>query len=230
MLLTLELAILLTTLHLATSTVLTQLLARFTPLLNSRYSVKLTGRIYLRTILPIGILYTLSLLCSNSAYLYLTVPFIQMLKALAPVSTLFLSFFMGFDNPKVSKLWNVLVIAGGVLLSSLGEVQFNWTGFGFQMGGTLAESVRLLLIQNLLSKDGKGEGKGVNVVRGIGMDPLVGLYYYAPVCAVLNGILALVVEMPSFDTADLRRVGWTTLGLNGLIAFMLNVASVFLVC
>lgn len=155
-----------------------------------------------------------------------------MLKALAPVSTLFLSFFLGFENPKVSKLWNVLIIAGGVLLSSLGEVKFNWTGFAFQMGGTLAESLRLLLTQGLLSKEeGNGDSgaQGVSVVKGVGMNPLVSLYYYAPVCAILNGIVALAVEMPTFDPADLRRVGWAVLGLNGLVAFMLNVASVFLV-
>ncbi|KAK9781907.1 hypothetical protein SCAR479_01778 [Seiridium cardinale] len=216
--------IILTTIHLVTSTLLTQLLARFTPLLDSRHAIKLNGRIYIRAILPIGILYTVSLLCSNLTYLYLSVPFIQMLKALAPVSTLFLSFFLGFDNPKLSKLWNVLIIAGGVLLSSLGEGSFNWIGFSFQMGGTVAESLRLLLIQGLLSKQGDG-----NILKGARMDPLVGLYYYAPVCAILNGMVALVFEMPKFDSADLQRVGWTVLVLNGLVAFMLNVASVFLI-
>ncbi|KAI0128884.1 triose-phosphate transporter family-domain-containing protein [Xylariales sp. AK1849] len=218
--------IILTTLHLSVATVLTQLLARFSPLLNSRYTIKLTGRIYLRAILPIGILYTLSLLFSNLTYLYLSVSFIQMLKALAPVSTLFLSFFLGLSNPKVSILYSVLVIAFGVVLSSLGEVKFSWIGFGFQMGGTVAESLRLLMIQALLStRDGEGEGGG----NGVGMDPLVGLYYYAPVCAVLNGIVALVIEAPDFNWEDLDRVGWEVLGLNGFIAFMLNVASVFLI-
>lgn len=35
---------------------------------------------YIRTILPIGIVYSLSLICGNLTYLYLSVAFIQMLK------------------------------------------------------------------------------------------------------------------------------------------------------
>jgi hypothetical protein len=37
-------------------------------------------RMYIRTILPIGIVYSLSLICGNLTYLYLSVAFIQMLK------------------------------------------------------------------------------------------------------------------------------------------------------
>jgi hypothetical protein len=59
---------------------MTQILARTTTLLDGRKSVKMTGRVYLRAILPIGILYSLSLVCSNQTYLYLSVAFIQMLK------------------------------------------------------------------------------------------------------------------------------------------------------
>jgi hypothetical protein len=194
-------------------------LARFTPLLDSRANFKLTSRIYVRAILPIGMMYTISLLCSNLTYLHLSVSFIQMLKAFAPVSTMVLSFLLGLSNPKTSVVYNVLIIAFGVVLSSVGEVRFSWIGFGYQMGGTVAESLRLLMIQALLA-----EGEG-----GFKMDPLVGLYYYAPVCAVLNGIVAMIVEVPKFRWGDLHQVGWAMLLLNGVVAFMLNVSSVFLV-
>lgn len=42
----------------------------------------MTGRIYLRAIVPIGVLYSASLVCSNQVYLYLSVAFIQMLKVI----------------------------------------------------------------------------------------------------------------------------------------------------
>lgn len=77
-----------------------------------------------------------------------------MLKALAPVTTLLISWFAKFTEPSSSKLLNVLFIAFGVLLSSLGEVKFAWTGFLFQIIGTVAESSRLLLIQWLLRSGG----------------------------------------------------------------------------
>ena len=41
----------------------------------------LTWSFYLRRILPVGLFMALTLLCGNLVYLYLTVSFIQMLKA-----------------------------------------------------------------------------------------------------------------------------------------------------
>ena len=72
--------IILTTWHLAFGTLMTQILARTTSLLDGRKKVKMTGRIYLRAIVPIGIFFSLSLICGNVTYLYLSVAFIQMLK------------------------------------------------------------------------------------------------------------------------------------------------------
>ena len=48
----------------------------------------MTGDLYLKSVVPIGALYSLSLSLwfSNSTYIYLSVSFIQMLKALMPVA------------------------------------------------------------------------------------------------------------------------------------------------
>jgi hypothetical protein len=75
--------VLLTTFHLAFATIMTQLLARYTTLLDGRKTVKMTGRVYLRAIVPIGFFFSLSLICGNLTYLYLSVAFIQMLKVSA---------------------------------------------------------------------------------------------------------------------------------------------------
>jgi hypothetical protein len=75
--------IFLTTWHLVFATVMTQILARFTTVLDSRKKVPMTGRVYLRAIVPIGIFFSMSLICGNQAYLYLSVAFIQMLKVRA---------------------------------------------------------------------------------------------------------------------------------------------------
>lgn len=208
-------------------------MARYTALI-PRPDVPVTGRLYLRTILPIGLLYTISLVCSNLVYLTLSVAFIQMLKAIAPVTTLLISWAAALSRPRLSTLVNILVIAAGVFLSSAGEVSFAWSGFLIHMIGTIAESSRLLLIQTLLkgggSRGGREDEEAGTGQRGIvGMNPLVGLYYFAPVCALLNGFVALLVEMPQFEVADLYRVGVSTIALNSVVAFLLNVAGVFLV-
>jgi len=59
---------------------MTQLMARYTSLIDGRKTVKMTGRVYLRAIVPIGVFFSLSLICGNVTYLYLSVAFIQMLK------------------------------------------------------------------------------------------------------------------------------------------------------
>jgi hypothetical protein len=115
-------------------------------------------------------------------------------------------------------LFNVIIIVVVVALASFGEIRFVWVGFFYQMGGIICEAIRLVMIQILLS----GEGQN--------MDPLVSLYYYAPVCAVMNGIVALATERSSFHMSDVWQVGVFTMLLNAAVAFLLNVASVFLVC
>lgn len=59
---------------------MTQIMAKTTTLLDGRKTVKMTGRVYLRAIVPIGAFFSLSLICGNLTYLYLSVSFIQMLK------------------------------------------------------------------------------------------------------------------------------------------------------
>ncbi len=59
---------------------MTQILARYTTFLDGRKTVKMTGRVYMRAIMPIGLCFSLSLICGNLTYLYLSVAFIQMLK------------------------------------------------------------------------------------------------------------------------------------------------------
>jgi drug/metabolite transporter (DMT)-like permease len=215
--LTNALAIILTAWHLFFATVATQVLARTTSLLDGRRSVPMTGRVYLRNIVPISFCYSGSLVCSNVVYLYLSVAFIQMLKAASPVAVLITSWIWRVADPSLSKFLNIMVIVLGVGLSSFGEIEFSLVGFLFQIAGIIFEAIRLVMIQVMLS------GEGMN------MDPLVSLYYYAPACTVMNIIIAMFTEIPKFKMEDLAHAGYGMLLLNAMVAFMLNIASVFLI-
>jgi hypothetical protein len=209
--------VILTTYHLTFATIMTQILARYTHLLDGRKTVKMTGRVYLRAIVPIGVFFSLSLICGNLTYLYLSVAFIQMLKATTPVAVLLSSWVMGIAQPNMKVLLNVSAIVVGVIIASFGEIKFVWVGFFFQIGGVIFEAVRLNLVQALLSS---AEYK---------MDPLVSVYYFAPVCAVMNGLVALFWEVPKVSMDQVYHVGLFTFFLNGLCAFMLNVSVVLLI-
>ncbi|KAI5292002.1 hypothetical protein KEM52_006692, partial [Ascosphaera acerosa] len=209
--------IFLTSWHLGFASLMTQLLARTTTLLDGRKRVKMTGRVYLRAIVPIGIFFSLSLICGNKTYMYLSVSFIQMLKATTPVAVLLTTWALGLAPPNLRILLNVSVIVGGVIIASIGEIHFVLLGFLYQIGGICFEATRLVMVQRLLSSP---EYK---------MDPLVSLYYFAPICAVLNGLVALVVEVSDMSFAHFKHVGAGVLLLNAVVAFLLNVAVVFLI-
>ena len=68
------------------TTIMAQIFSRTTTLFSSRHNANMNGRIYLRTIVTISF-FSLSLICSNKAYLHLSVAFIQMLKATTPSSS-----------------------------------------------------------------------------------------------------------------------------------------------
>lgn len=106
------------------------------------------------------------------------------------------------------------MISVGVALASRGELRFHLGGFLVQSAAVVFESSRLVLIQILL--------------HNLKMDPLVSLHYYAPVCAVINlAILPFTEGLAPFYA--LHKLGPAVLLSNASVAFLLNVAAVFLV-
>lgn len=127
------------------------------------------------------------------------------------------SWALGVSQPNLKVFLNVSIIVVGVVIASIGEIKFVWIGFIYQIFGIAFEALRLTMVQRLLSS---AEYK---------MDPLVSLYYFAPVCAAMNFAVALFWEVPKISMAQIYDVGLFTLLLNGLCAFALNVSVVFLV-
>jgi drug/metabolite transporter (DMT)-like permease len=88
---------------------------------------------------------------------------------MTPVSVLLATWSMHIEKPNMRVLGNVTVIVLGVIIASYGEIAFVLIGFVFQACGIAFESICLVMVQKLLSSP---EYK---------MDPLVSLYYFAPV-------------------------------------------------
>ena len=124
---------------------------------------------------------------------------------------------MGMAPVNMKVFLNVLIIVVGVVIASFGEIRFILIGVLYQVGGLTFEATRLVMVQRLLSS---AEYK---------MDPLVSLYYFAPICAVMNGVTALFLEVPHVTMDQVYATGIGILLINAMIAFMLNVSVVFLV-
>lgn len=134
------------------------------------------------------------------------------------------SWLWGQENPSRQTVYKILVIVLGVLLASAGEIRFSTLGFLFSLGGLVFESLRVVMVKSLISGGSSAAGGAAE-----NMDPLVSLYYYAPVCALTNLLVAFAVERHEFRWSAVSQVGFGVLSMNALVAFFLNVASVMLV-
>ncbi|XP_057470669.1 probable sugar phosphate/phosphate translocator At3g17430 isoform X2 [Actinidia eriantha] len=93
--------------------------------------VQMTFEIYATCVIPISAFFASSLWFGNTAYLHISVAFIQMLKALMPVATFLMAVLCGTDKLRWDVFVNMLLVTG-----------------------IFAEALRLVLTQVLLQKKG----------------------------------------------------------------------------
>ncbi|CAD6268858.1 unnamed protein product [Miscanthus lutarioriparius] len=137
----------LTMIHMAFCATLAFLLVHVLRVVNVPSSPQaMTPRLYASSVLPIGALYALSLWFSNSAYIYLPVSFIQMLKALMPIAVYSLAIALRTDAFRRATLLNMLAISVGVAVAAYGEARFDVFGVALQLLAVAAEATRLVLI------------------------------------------------------------------------------------
>nr|VDD46093.1 unnamed protein product [Brassica oleracea] len=95
--------------------------------------VKMTFQIYATCVVPISAFFASSLWFGNTAYLHISVAFIQMLKAL--IATFIMAVIRGTDKPRCDVFSNMLLVSVGVVISSYGEIHFNVVGTVYQVTG-----------------------------------------------------------------------------------------------
>ncbi|MED6120273.1 hypothetical protein PIB30_019423 [Stylosanthes scabra] len=204
----------LTMIHMAFCSSLAYILVRVLKLVEP---VSMSRDLYLRSVVPIGALYSLSLWFSNSAYIYLSVSFIQMLKALMPVAVYSISVLFKKEGFKNETMANMLSISFGVAIAAYGEAKFDAWGVSLQLMAVAFEATRLVLIQILLNS------------KGISLNPITSLYYIAPCCLVFLSIPWLIMEYPSLRDNSSFHLDFVIFGTNSFCAFALNLAVFLLV-
>jgi drug/metabolite transporter (DMT)-like permease len=177
----------------------------------------MTRDIYLSSVVPIGALYSLSLWLSNSAYIYLSVSFIQMLKALMPVAVYSIGVSFKKETFKTNTMMNMLSISVGVAIAAYGEARFDTWGVILQLGAVVFEATRLVMIQILLTS------------KGITLNPITSLYYVAPCCLAFLLVPWIYVEYPTLRDSSSFHLDYLIFGTNSFCAFALNLAVFLLV-
>ena len=176
--------------------------------------IKMSAREYFATVFPVGFLYSMSLVCATSAYMLLSVSFVQMLKACMPVATFTMGCLFGTEVFSWPTLANMGVITLGVAIASYGEINAVFLGVVLQFGYIVTESLRLTLIQILLKSKGKS------------MNPFQTLLYVAPSCAAC---LLFPFFMWEAGEAHIPPSLILPLLANCCVAFGLNIAVYMLI-
>ncbi|KAL6968714.1 hypothetical protein U1Q18_034508 [Sarracenia purpurea var. burkii] len=171
--------------------------------------VKMTFEIYATCVIPISAFFASSLWFGNTAYLFISVAFIQMLKALMPVATFLMAVICGTDKLRCDVFLNMVMVSIGVVISSYGEIHFNVVGTVYQVTGIFAEALRLVLTQVLLQK------------KGLTLNPVTSLYYIAPCSFVFLFVPWYLLEKPGMDVSQIQFNFWIFFS-NALCALALN--------
>lgn len=170
--------------------------------------------VWLRFI-PIGAAFAGSVLLSNMAYEYCSVPFIQMLKEGNVVLTFIASIPLGLERFSRVGCSIILIIFTGGLIAATGEIRFSLLGLIVQISSQICE-VSKILGQNLL-------------MRGKKLDPLSVVLFTAPLALVFLGILMLGCIHLGHKEGDLRLIWtqgtavWHMIAGSAVLAFFLNI-------
>lgn len=81
----------------------------------------MTWGTYRKAVLPIGMLYSVILSLSNATYVFLSVSFIQMVKALTPASVYAVGCMVGTEQWSWRLALNLTVVVVGVMISAYGK-------------------------------------------------------------------------------------------------------------
>ncbi|KNA07926.1 hypothetical protein SOVF_166930 [Spinacia oleracea] len=204
----------LTLLHMVFSSILCFVLTKVLKIL--KVEEGMTMEVYTTSVIPIGAMFAMTLWLGNTAYLYISVAFAQMLKAIMPVAVFILGVAAGLEVMSCRMLLIMSVISLGVVVASYGEISINWIGVVYQMGGVVGEALRLIFMEIFVKR------------KGLKLNPISMMYYVSPCSALCLFIPWIFLEKPKMDANGLWNFPPLVLIFNCLCTFALNL-SVFLV-
>eukprot|EP01038_Epipyxis_sp_PR26KG_P011340 gene11340-15205_t len=197
------------------ATLVTQILSYSTKLLPGVEEKKINVVSYFTKIAPMALFFSMGLVFGNMSYKFISISYIQMIKAFSPVPLLLLNFMFGREKPSVIVLGLVVGVSAGVMLSSVGELNFSIIGFALMISAVLSDVIKLLLMDILL--------------KDIALDSMSMLYYSAPISTVFIGIGFFIFEYPRFSLDVFTPTFQMALVANCCIAICLQLSVLLLI-
>ena len=178
---------------------------------------QLSWKTWAKICLPVGVLSAASLFFGNMSFMYLTVSFMQMLKANMPVILFTVGCLFATEIFTFASFSIMLVIAAGVATASYGELNFSLLGVLCMFSAMSCEAVRLTLVQTLLQR------------QDLQLNPLSTLYYIMPISTACLLPIAFATEAQRlWDCAWLTYHSISVLLINAGGAVALNL-SIYIV-
>jgi len=164
----------------------------------------------LARLIPLSVAFAGTVVLSNEAYRYCSVPFLQMCKELNVVMVYVVAICCRIEVFSPMQATVLLVVLVGCTMAIHGELKFMWFGFMVQMLSQLCEVTKITLQSILLSKS------------GFGLDPLTTVLFMCPLCLLSVTILLGFTWHGAIGDGFFEL--WPHLLLNCLNAFCLNVS------
>jgi len=171
-------------------------------------AVKAQGFSLVRKFIPLSVFFAVSICLSNEAYLYCSVPFLQMCKELNVVMVYVVGLILLVEKFNLQQSTILLIIMIGCCMSIHGEMRFSQFGFMCQIAGQTAEVCKIVLQQQIM--------------QGFKVDPLTMVMVMSPLC-----LITLLSGLYFFWEPGIiahAQEHWLHLVLNCSNAFALNVA------
>lgn len=125
------------------------------------------------------------------------------------------SIMLGLEKGTFSTTLAVIMVVAGLLLTTVGEFDFSLLGFMFQMGGTLADSLRLSLTKIVLSSN-----------HAVKLDPMSTLFFASPTMLIILSVPVYFIDLPHLTIGKIWSLKFVMV-TNALLAFGLNMTSMF---
>lgn len=164
----------------------------------------------LMRLIPLALAFAVSMILSNEAYRYCSVPFLQMCKELNVVFVYLMALACGLEVFNVRQATLLFVVILGCSMAIHGEMRFLWSGFAIQITSQLCEALKITLQHALMSS------------QGYSLDPMSMVMFMCPICFVTSAVTLFFLWDPII--VALVREHWMLLALNCANAFLLNVA------
>eukprot|EP00190_Bangiopsis_sp_CCMP1999_P006952 CAMPEP_0198723404 /NCGR_PEP_ID=MMETSP1475-20131203/911_1 /TAXON_ID= ORGANISM="Unidentified sp., Strain CCMP1999" /NCGR_SAMPLE_ID=MMETSP1475 /ASSEMBLY_ACC=CAM_ASM_001111 /LENGTH=410 /DNA_ID=CAMNT_0044484515 /DNA_START=9 /DNA_END=1241 /DNA_ORIENTATION=- len=105
---------------------------------------------YWYKVVPYGTLVALDIGLSNLGFVFLEATFEEMCKSSMPAIVMVLSIAAGLETASLVLAGQILLICVGLVVSSVGEANFSWTGFIIVMISVLMGATKLVISQWLI--------------------------------------------------------------------------------